>query len=272
MRAVYVVASSFVLLSVFVATDGLPYSVDKVAVDTTGVSEDVFAGEAPIRLEGSQQQAYDTSLSQLQMDTNDVFIELEERAPPLTIAKQACTAAWAATKTQCDVIQTATVPVNGMLALKNAIKGAGEAVLNAVRDSLPSGNSTQVEAMRTHLKEKLDNLGETMGTADTESAPTQAALQKTLGHLACQALWQQVETLCTTVQNTAAQGKDAVTSTVQKEGEKFKARAETVAKTKMPDAAPSNSSNLMESQEGAEYQEDKFIHTIDSSDSQPAWV
>jgi len=283
MKATFVVAASFVLLAALVAIDGLPYSNEAEVdlVDRTGLHDgDMWA---PSTGDVTQQNGYDVSLSELEMNTKaDAFIELEARAPPLTMAKAACTAAWTATKTQCNVIQTATVPADGMLALQNTIKAAGAAVLAAVHDTLPAagGNST-VQAIRASLTEKLLNLGESMDTTDADNAPTQAAAQKTLGHLACQSLWQQVEALCTTGENAAERGKEAVTNAIKKEGDKFKSHAENIVSNNKPAAASASNSTkpaakpaakpapkLMDSQEikeAMEYREDEFVHSMDNN-------
>merc|ERR1711966_284191 len=141
------------------------------------------------------------------------------------------------------------VAVDGMEALKGAIRNAGSRILSAVEAIIPEGNATATSEFLTlgsKMEAEMSSLGEGMGDSN---APSAAALQKTMGHMACKALWQQVEALCSAVDSKASHGSAAVTQSIQSEGAAFETHANTVASTPMPGAPGNTSQVLMESGE-----------------------
>jgi len=253
MPTVPAVAACFVLLAALVAAD-LPYEGEGDQAVGAGMGEVMHARSGRGHL-------VDTSLAP---EPVDALVELDENQHPLTLAKLACQAGWTETKKQCGIITTATVAVNGMEALKGAIRNAGSRILSAVEAIIPESNATATSEflkLGSKLEAEMSSLGEGMGDSNTPSA---AALQKTMGHMACKALWQQVEALCSKVDSKASHGTAAVTQSIQSEGAAFEAHANTVAGTPMPGAPGNTSQVLMESNE-APYHEGEYVQSMDNT-------
>jgi len=199
-------------------------------------------------------------LARLQVDS---FIQ-EGMPEPLTLAKQACQAAWAETQKQTTLIIAATAVTDGMLALKGVIRGAGLAVQAEVQKVIdtathaptaaptaayasgtgssgsaapatPAPASEEVRRIRKVLT-SFDRLGESDNDTDETS---NLEMMKTLGHMAGQSMWVGVEQLCDKVDKNAEQGQDAVKGAAKDQGADFVSRTSTVAETQLaPAPAP----------------------------------
>lgn len=261
-----------------------------VAEEVLGAVDSTEAGGLAVVGESDQQlteEIRDNSLEQIQEEAFATEASKAKamaaaragvRVPaPLKMAKTACQAAWLETKKQCNVITVSskeTLPL-----LKIQIKAGGEAIQKAVLktltpDSTSVSNSTEASLLivRAHkMAAAFEQLGEDLNEADGNV--DQTAVKKTLAHMACQAFWQQVESLCTKADQKSDDSADAVTVAIKEEGKEFESKASTVvgtapAPTPPPAPAGNSTASALESQRLGEeqYAEDTEFHNLDVMD------
>jgi len=234
----------------------------------------VFPGEGDML----GQEVGDASLAQIQEDA----FGMESDAPqPLNMAKKACQAGWLETKKQCNIVTASVTETTALVKIQ--IKAAGVAVRKAVEKTLAAPlsaaatNTTSMSmfALRMQardMSESFRRLGENVNAAiKAASDPDATAVKKTLAHMACQAMWQQVETLCTKADAKADDGAAAVTETIKDEGKLFEEKGNKIAGTGVepaPAPAPAgNATRLGASVEPVhEYAEDVQYSNLDNTD------
>merc|ERR1711934_394117 len=149
------------------------------------------------------------------MQVEDALVELasaDTEGNPFTQAKASCTAAWTATKTQCLSVKMSAA--KGLDSVKKAVAGVGAVIKRVVESSIlpptPAANAANATkaANKTATVEQLgedDDLEE--GGVDQQA--------HTMAHAACQAMWQEVESLCRQADGSAEQGHDPLVKVIK---------------------------------------------------------
>jgi len=242
-----VFAVALVLLAMMLLAGAVPDMVSTEAVsEGRQIEEDITLTSAS--LEQIQEEAFGESIP-----------------APLEMAKKACQAGWLETKKQCNLVTASTTETMALLKIQIKSAGAaiGQAVLATIKETSSSNstsaNSTGVEyrALRlrvSQMTEAFERLGESVDMAAHNADET--AQKKTLAHMACQAMWQQVEALCTKADQKSDEGVEQVKETIKTEGDTFETKGNTVAdKATTPAAAPTT--NTTQTRLGESKQDNK---------------
>merc|ERR1711871_313722 len=118
-------------------------------------------------------------------------------------AKEICVSAWTETKRQCALLDAATASVDSV---KAAITTAGKAIIAAANEAAAKGGPSPI------IKERIEMAFSQLGEDATYIPASKAAMAA----LACQNMWQGVESLCHNVKHDASRGGDAVKSAAKK--------------------------------------------------------
>ena len=118
-------------------------------------------------------------------------------------AKNICVSAWTETKKQCALLDAATASVDSV---KAAITTAGKAIIAAANAAAAKGGPSPI------IKERIETAFSQLGEDATYIPASKAAMAA----LACQNMWQGVESLCHNVKHDASRGGDAVKSAAKK--------------------------------------------------------
>lgn len=269
-----VLAAALVLLAMMLMAGAVPdvvHSTEAAGQDLELVGED--AGDAS--LEQIKQEVFGEAIR-----GGDTEMAIRG-GNSLQMAKKACQAGWLETKKQCNLVTASTTQTMALLKIQIKAAGAeiGKEVLATIETSSSSnstsGNLTAVEyrALRlrvTKMTEAFERLGETVDMVTHNVDET--AMKKTLAHMACQVMWQEVEALCTKADQKADDGVAAVTEAIKTSSSTFEQRGITVAdKSDAPSMPPNMTkarSRLGEStgdnKEGTVFLEDMLTEEPDS--------
>jgi len=145
---------------------------------------------------------------------------------PFTQAKASCTAAWTATKTQCLSVKMSAE--KGLAMVKKAVTDVGAVIKRVVESSILPAGAAAGNASKSNSPATVEEFGEGADLNEEAFGVDQQA--HTMAHAACQAMWQEVESLCRQADSAAEQGHAALVKVISASAVSIHKRLEQVIK------------------------------------------